>query len=262
MTLQTITLKSELLALTGMSTVEDFGAYAVQTTADEPNYWVGNQIIVKDPDFPLLDTIPTFERHFPEASHRSVVWDVDGFDPDPIKAALGPLGFEADVYDALTLSGQLADASLPSGISVRSLTTASDWEQSAQLQCEVGQEDGHPADSHAVFISRRNETRRNQIADGLGQWFGAFDDGQLVAQMGLMHDENVARYQSVETRITHRRRGICAALLRHVGLWALDRAPNAQLVIVAEADGAAGRLYRRMGFAHTETITGALKRGY
>ncbi len=262
MTLRTITLSSELLALTGMSTLEDFGRYCVQTTPQEPTYWVGNQIIIKDMDFPILDTVSVFEAHFPDARHKSIVWDQDAIDVSPIRAALAPLGFEVDAYDALTLRGDLCDAKTPEGITLRALGGAADWEQSYQLQCEIGQEDGFPADSHAPFIARRNASRRRQIDDGLGQWFGAFEGDLMVAQMGLMHNDAMARYQSVETRMTHRRRGICSALLRHVGLWAMDRAPKAKLIIVAQADGDAGRLYRRMGFVHSETVVGALKSGY
>lgn len=80
--------------------------------------------------------------------------------------------------------------------------------------------------------------------------------------MGMFHDAHIARYQSVETRATHRRRGICSALLRHCALWALGRAPEVQVVIVAEADTNAGRLYRSMGFAHAETIYGVVRDGY
>jgi predicted GNAT family acetyltransferase len=80
--------------------------------------------------------------------------------------------------------------------------------------------------------------------------------------MGIFHDQKIARYQSVETRASHRKRGICSALLRHSALWALGRAPNADVLIVAEADSNAGRLYRNMGFAHAETIFGVARDGY
>ena len=81
-------------------------------------------------------------------------------------------------------------------------------------------------------------------------------------QLGMFHDDSIALYQSVETRATHRRRGICSALLRHAALWALGRAPNAVVVIVAEADTDEGRLYCKMGFAHSETIYGIVQDGY
>lgn len=116
--------------------------------------------------------------------------------------------------------------------------------------------------SYAPYLARRNAGRRAQIAKGLGQWFGAFDGDRIVASMGMFHDDRIARYQSVETRATHRKRGICSALLRHCALWALGRAPNADVVIVAEPDTDAGRLYRRMGFSHAETIYGMLRDGH
>lgn len=90
--------------------------------------------------------------------------------------------------------------------------------------------------------------------------FGAFYGDELVAQMGIFHDAQIARYQSVETRVTHRRRGVCSALLRHAAQWALRRAQ--QTVVVAEADSDAGRLYRRMGFSPTETLYGVIGDGY
>ena len=262
MTVSSLTLTSELLALRGLSTVVVHDGYAVQTTPDEPDYWMGNQVIVTAPDMPPKDAIAAFEHHFPWAKHRAIVWDHSGLNPDPVRSALVPLGYEVETFDALALQGGFADADTPNGVVLRPLMGSDDWAQSLQLQCEIGQEEGRPADSHAAYIARRNDARRTQIALGLGQWFGAFEGDLLVAQMGMMHDQHIARYQSVETRITHRRRGICAALLRTVGQWAADRAPDAQIVIVAEADSAAGRLYRRMGFAHVETLVGALKPGY
>jgi GNAT superfamily N-acetyltransferase len=71
--------------------------------------------------------------------------------------------------------------------------------------------------------------------------------------------QRLHRSQSVETRETHRRRGIASAVLRHAALWALDRTPVAKVIIVAEMDSDAGRLYRSMGFEHAETIHGVIR---
>jgi GNAT superfamily N-acetyltransferase len=145
---------------------------------------------------------------------------------------------------------------------MRALLGESDWARSHMLQIEIAREDGEDEIGFEIYLARRNVGRQTQIAKGLGQWFGAFDGEQLVAQMGIFHDDATARCQAVATRFTHRRRGICAALLRHVALWALGRAPDAQVVIVADVGSDAGRLYRRMGFAPVETVFGILKGGY
>ena len=260
--LSTLTMRSELLALRDLSNVVFHQGYAVQTTPDEPDYWMGNQVIVTDPDMTAAQAISAFETHLSFAKHRAIVWDIAGLDPEPIKATFDPLGYEADTFDTLVLDTEIAPATLPNGLVIRLLDGDADWAASHQLQCEIGQEEGRPAESHSIYLAKRKITQHTQKNKGYEQWYGDFENDHMMSQMGMMHDHDIARYQSVETRASHRRRGICSALLRHVGLWALDRAPDAKLVIVAEADSAAGRLYRRMGFAHAETLVGVVKPGY
>ena len=260
--MKSLALRSELLVMDGLSHVTDHGDYWVQETPREPDYWMGNQLILKRGDLSAESVDAAFVKHFPDAKHRAIVWDMPDLDGALITPAFEALGYERDVVDALTLRGEIAAAETPKGIVLRACETDADWEQALTLALEIGVEEGHPADSHIGYLQRRNCGRRAQIDRGLGQWFGAFEEGSLVAQMGMFHDVEVARYQHVETRKSHRRRGICAALLRHCCTWAQDRAPRALPVIVADTDGDAGRLYRRMGFAHTETITGVLRKAY
>ncbi len=89
-----------------------------------------------------------------------------------------------------------------------------DWTKAEALQAKIGLEDGRDPKFYGPYLARRNAGRRDQITKGIGQWFGAFDGDRIVAQLGMFHDGSLARYQSVETRATHRRRGICSALLR------------------------------------------------
>ncbi len=260
--IQSLALRSDVLAMRGLSEFVQHPGYIAQRTPAEPDYWMGNQLILSRPDHPAKDAFAAFDTQFPAAAHKSFVWDVPGMSPDQIDPAFAALGCDVDTFDTLALSGDIAAAPTPDGIVMRSLKGDADWDASFALQMEIGIEEGRPKETYSGYARRRNHARRQQIADGLGAWFGAFDGDRLVAQMGMFHDQAIARYQHVETRKSHRRRGICAALLRHSCLWALGRAPSAKVVIVAQADSAAGRLYRRMGFAHAETLVEALKRGY
>lgn len=254
-------MRSELLTLTGISRVEWFDDYAVQSTPTEPDFWRGNQLILQTNTRSANDVFALFERHFPHAQHRTVVWDMPEVDAKdlPDFAALGGV---VDSTDALTLQRPLGDAPTPDGMVIRQIADDADWMQVLDVMDEVGIEEGYPAGTHRPFLVKRNRNRRVLISQGLGAWFGAFDGNRLVAHMGMFHDRSIARYQCVETRMTHRRRGLCAAMLRHVALWVLGRAPEATVTIVAEADSAAGRLYRRMGFDHAETIHCVAKPGY
>ncbi|MCF2871450.1 GNAT family N-acetyltransferase [Octadecabacter sp. G9-8] len=266
MTLRSLTMRSELFTLSGLSHLtqhEDTqGPYLVQSTPTEPHYWVGNQLILPDTSRTPAETFALFEAHFPNANHRAAVWDIPGLDPAPLLDGIAALGCDGESVDALLLGGPLRDADVPDGIVLRPFDGPDDWAKALDLQLDITREEGNDAEYYQSYLERRNAGRRVQISKGLGQWFGAFDGDVLVTQMGMFHNETIARYQSVETRLTHRRRGICSALLRHAALWALGRAPDAQVVIVAEADSDAGRLYRQMGFKHAETIFGVMKGGY
>jgi GNAT superfamily N-acetyltransferase len=261
MSLRSLAMRSELLTLSGISHLTEHDDYLVQFTPTEPDFWMGNQLIMSDAKLSAPETFVIFETHFPDASHRSVVWDIPNLDPLKVRE-VGDLGCMLDGFDTMTLQGSLRDAVMPDGMSVRALDAIDDWTKAEALQAEVGLEEGRDPKSYGPYLARRNAGRREQITKGIGQWFGAFEGDRIVAQLGMFHDDSIARYQSVETRATHRRRGICSALLRHAALWALGRAPNADVVIVAEADTDAGRLYRKMGFAHAETIYGIVRDGY
>ena len=62
------------------------------------------------------------------------------------------------------------------------------------------------------------------------------------------NNELLARFQTVETHPDHRRQGIGAAVVHAAGRHALDVLGTAQLVIVAETEADAIRIYRRLGF--------------
>jgi GNAT superfamily N-acetyltransferase len=255
-------MQSELLTLSGLSFLTEHDRYIVQKTPTEPDYWVGNQLILQTPDFSYERALEVFEHHFPTATHRSIVWDIPDMNAAEVPAQFAENGFVLDDVDALVLTGELRDVPLPEGIAIRPIISDADWDAALDLQHEVGIEEGFTQPTHRDYLRKRNEGRRVQIAKGLGQWFGAFEGGSLVCQMGMFHDDTVARYQSVETRFTHRRRGICSALLRHAAHWVQNRASATKIVIVAELGSDAGRLYRSMGFAHVETIHGVIRSGY
>ena len=261
MMFRSLGLRSDALAMRGVSQFEACAIGVVMRTPSEPNYWCGNAVIRQENAVQPDDDIAAFCTAFPSAKHRKILWDTPSPDPAVMRAAY-PVDFEVGSYDVLTCQGAASIRPVPDGIVLRSLEADSDWCASSELAREVAAEQGYPPETHTPFQERRIATHRVQIAAGLGAWFGAFDGSRLVAQMGMLHDAEIARFQSVETRATHRRLGICAALLSHVSSWAAVRAPSAVQVIVAEADSSAGGLYRRQGFVHEETLVEATRRGY
>jgi GNAT superfamily N-acetyltransferase len=127
-----------------------------------------------------------------------------------------------------------------------------DWEQSRSLQALSNTADGVPATP--AFTATRSAARRRLAEAGHGAWFGAFQAGELVAQLGIFTGQTpFARYQDVGTHPAARRQGLAGTLVWHAGRYALSQLGARTLVIVADPGEAAIRVYRSVGFTDHET---------
>jgi predicted GNAT family acetyltransferase len=112
-------------------------------------------------------------------------------------------------------------------------------------------EDGY---STPTFLEAQVRSARQLTEDGHATWFGAFCDGRLVSTLGIAGDgRGLARYQNVETHPDWRRRGLAGRLVYDAGTFALEELGARTLVMVADPDYAAIRLYRALGFTDGET---------
>jgi predicted GNAT family acetyltransferase len=89
-------------------------------------------------------------------------------------------------------------------------------------------------------------------AGRLGAWVRAFISHQLVANLGIFHNQMLGRFQSVQTHPDYRRRGIGGMMVFEATRYALTHFGIDTLVIVADIDSAPARLYGSVGFQPTE----------
>ncbi|QUS57941.1 GNAT family N-acetyltransferase [Pseudovibrio brasiliensis] len=185
-------------------------------------------------------------------------WDAPDMTIGAEHSAFTDLGYELEQMDVLSLTSPLNCFAVPEGIVIRPIVSEEDWEQVIALQIDTAVEQGYDRDSFGAYTRTRFEARRRQVQEGSLNWFGAFDGDLLVADLGIYRDAVVSRFQEVETRPSHRKRGICAALVT-VGVdWAKAEFPATVPVLQAFSDGPAGRIYRRCGFEHRETLVMAI----
>lgn len=260
--MRSLCLRSDLMVSgTGHILQERADRYVLRTP-DQPDYWFGNTVIFKSYRDDPAALISQFKQDFPDASHVCLQWDVpnlprgDGFD------AYLRQGFSIEEIDTLVLDGDVTRFDLPGGITARALHSDDDWAQLVQLQIDTGLAGGYSKDDHPPYVTRSFEVHRRACHAGRGAWFGAFDGDLLVADMGIYLGDGLARYQSVETRSSHRRMGLCRALVGMAHDWARARDPRARLVIVADRDRAPGRIYRACGFTPVETMISVVKGSY
>ena len=235
------------------STVEDRGDHLVVLSPDNPSFYWGN--------FLLLDHVPRadrveewlerFETALPDAAHRAFGFDVSRATVDDV-SGFAERGLKVEVSTVMTASRVRPPAHPNREATCRALEFESDWSQSVDLQISCYGSD-EPV-GHREFVTRRAMSNRALAAGGHGQWFGAFIDDALVAQMGLVSaGPGLARFQSVETHPDYRSRGLAGTLAHYVSGYGFDELGAQTLVIVADPDYLAIRIYRAIGFTDSES---------
>jgi GNAT superfamily N-acetyltransferase len=240
-----------LLELSG-SQIEDRGTHLVIRTPDNPTYFWGNFLLLKQRPVPggEREVIGAFHTEFPEAKHVSIGIDGTEDQTDELQAFV-EAGMEIDSGIVLT-TGQLVEPRpVADGVVVRALESDDDWEQRARLSWVLYPETSE--ETFMAFARGKNAQERALVARGIGQRFGAFVDDALVSTAGIfVTHAGVARYQSVETHPEHRRQGLAAAVVHAAGQHARATYNSDTLVIAADHDGDAIRIYRSLGFVDRE----------
>ena len=235
------------------SRIIDRGDHLVVQTPENPSYWWGNFLLLassydgRDPERWLSQ----FEAEFPQARHVAI--GVDGTDGDTTRIAdlvrCGSL--EIEVTSVLTAASVHEPARPNRTAEYRSLHTDDDWAQAVELRAAVDREQDSP--EHRQFLERRQAAMRGVAESGHGQWFGAFVDGRMRSGLGVFSDgTGTARYQTVDTHPDFERQGLAGTLVYEAGRYAREQMGASQLVIVADPDYVAIRVYRSVGFADRE----------
>jgi predicted GNAT family acetyltransferase len=235
-----------ILALEG-SQVTDRGDHLVIRTARNPDYWWGNFLLLRDLRPGSGGAwMATFTAEFPDARHMALGLD----EPDVRAVDPGELaGMTMEQNAVMTATSVHAPPHPNTEAVFRMLEGDADWRQSLELTTAVYPDESGGA---TTFLTAQLAAKRALTEAGHGAWFGAFLDGTLVSQLGLITVKSgLARYQSVETHPAARRGGLAGTLVWHAGATALTGGTST-LVMVAEPEDAAIRVYRSVGFTTTE----------
>ena len=235
-----------LAALAG-SEVEDRGDHVVVRTPDNPDYYWGNFLLL--PQAPSAAELPaweeTFARTFPHCRHRAYgVASAHGTRED--LAAFADAGLETEAASVMTATAVHEPARPNREATYRPLSNDADWAQ--QVELWLASEDGHPG-----FVLPKVAAERRMTEDGAGAWWGAFVGDRLLSSMGLLTaGPGLARFQQVQTHPDARGRGLAGTLVHRVSRFGFDELGATTLVMVADPDYLAIRIYRSVGFDDAE----------
>jgi GNAT superfamily N-acetyltransferase len=235
------------------SLVFDRGDHLVVRTPENPSYWWGNFLLLAS-SYDGTDPqrwLARFEAEFPHAEHIAIGADGTRGDTTHV-AGLARLGsLETEVTTVLTATGVREPPRPNRTAEYRPLHSDDDWSQALELRAAVDHDQDSP--EHRQFLERRQSAMRDLAEAGHGTWFGAFVDGRMRSGLGVFSDAaGTVRYQTVDTHPEFERQGLAGTLVYEAGRYALEQLGASQLVIVADPDYVAIRVYRSVGFTDRE----------
>jgi len=240
------------------SRVEDRGDYLAIRSPQNPTFYWGNFLLLaKPPEAGETGAwLAQFAAEFPAAHYVALgidVTEISGVDVEAFVSA----GLRLERSSVMTAREVHEPPRSYSDATYRELTGDDDWQQAKELRTIVSK--GEPA-ADTSFLAAKIASERALTDGGHGSWFGAFVQGKLVAHLGLVTDgSGIARYQNVETHPDWQRKGLAGTLVWRAGQLALDGMAST-LVMVADPDYLAIRVYRSVGFIDAETQVGFERR--
>lgn len=259
--LRSLAYETDLSILAFEGVILDRGDYLVAATPSNAAYFWGNLLLMKKPP-EAGDCEPwkaLFKKEFghdPNIKHMTFGWDsIQG--EEGAAAEFEAEGFE--IQRTIVLTAGRDDIRTPKTYNpiaeVRPLISDDDWEMATQNQIAC-QDDKFDSQKYAAFKRTLMENYRKMSKAGLGRWFGAFLDQRVVADCGLFVFDGIGRYQAVGTHPDHRRRGLCASLIEMTARFAFDKMGARRLVMAADPEYHAARVYESVGFKRTEHQVG------
>ena len=238
----------------GGSEVEEHDDHLVIRSRHNPNHYWGNFLLVGRPPAPdeAQHWLDRFAEAFPGARHLALGFDVTTGTAQDL-AAFHAVGCGTEASTVMTATAVHEPPRPNREAEYRRLTSDEDWAQVVELDLLCDEED-YDREQHLLFVEARARTGRRLTDTGHGAWFGGFLDGRLVSSMGLFRaTPGIGRFQSVQTAPEARGRGIAGSLVHHVSRHGFDELGTHTLVMVADPDYLAIRIYRSVGFEATET---------
>lgn len=254
--------RTEMIYWRADGAVIDQGDYFLIRTPSNPTYYGGNLLFFNHPpaEGDYTRWLKLFKREFkdePDVKHILFMWDV----PEGEIGTHAPFvdgGFEIQSNVTLMAKTVVPPPKINSEIKVRRIETDDEWNEVLEAKLRL-RNPRFKLKTYTPFKKKWLDLRRGLADRGLGNWYGAYIGDRLVGDLGLFRDGTLARFQDVGTEEEFRRRGICGTLVYEVSKQALESDGIETLVMVADENYHAARIYESVGFRPSERHASACR---
>jgi ribosomal protein S18 acetylase RimI-like enzyme len=227
--------------------------WAIHSLAN-PNFFWGNLLIFDRP--PQRGDADAWIRRFkleftdPRIYHVTLAWQSARGEIGDVSEFL-QRGYLLESTAVLTAREVRKPFRHNSDLVVRPLAGERDWEDMLAVQMAYAHSHISTANWENFY---RTQAARYQAMEraGLGHWYGGFFEGRLVAGLGIFHQgvsgDGLGRFQTVSTHPEFQRRGFCQTLVYESSRLALASGRVQELVMCADPEYHAIRLYEAVGF--------------
>lgn len=229
--------------------------YILIQTPTNPRYYWGNYIIFKTPPQKgdLKKWKDIFDQEFSSYStinHYAFTWNSQNNDSFHTQEFLDE---KFDLERIVVLKGNKPKKPqfFNDDLSIRKLISKKDWELALKNQI-LSMDKKFQNEDYIIFKSRQMKDYYNMYKAKKGFWYGAFLGEELVGDLGVFYQDKIGRYQNVGTHPNHRRKGICGTLVYETFNLALKEFELDFLVMEADLDYHAARIYESVGFKKNE----------
>lgn len=263
MQLKSLGIQTDLLFRRFEGEVIEKENYLVIRTPKNPGYRWGNFIVF--PEAPQTGALEKWKSIFaseigtpPEYNHFVFGWD-------NTEGALGIIqpfldeGFKLEKTSVMTAQKVNAPARLNNNCLIRTFKKE-DWPIWLELELAMNQAQPEHSqeedDGFRHFLQAKAREYQSMIEAGLGQWFGAYIDGNLASSLGLFVWNKLGRFQMVATHPHYRRLGLAGTLVYHASQKGFAEMGAETLVMCADPDYIAINIYESYGFKTAERLAG------
>jgi hypothetical protein len=267
--LRSLAIRTDLFIASFDGVVEDRERYVVVRTPSNPDYWWGNFLLYPDaPDARAGGRghegswIDDHVREFPDLRARVLAWDRPDGAAGEVDAFLRE-GYAVDEGTMLTATaaGIRTPPRVAADVEVAPLASDAHWQGAVSaLTNAFGPNRSGTLEDLRVFVERQLVRYRAMQTRGVGQWFGAFIDGEVAGALGVVRQGELGRFQLVGTDPRFGRRGVCSTLVHGAARTAFDRMGVTTLVMAADATYHAAQVYESVGFTQSERLVALINK--